>query len=90
MRGTDFTRRFGERLRLLRTAKGMSQEQLADAAGLHRTHVSLIECNRRSVRLESLERLAKALGVEPGELVPPASKPKAKRHDAASSRPEKA
>jgi transcriptional regulator with XRE-family HTH domain len=86
MHGTDFTRRFGERLRLFRTAKGMSQEQLADASGLHRTHVSLIERNHRSVRLESLERLAKALGVEPSELIPPASKTKAKRHDAASSR----
>ncbi|HWE92896.1 MAG TPA: helix-turn-helix transcriptional regulator [Tepidisphaeraceae bacterium] len=88
MRGTDFTRRFGERLRVLRVAKEMSQEQLADAAGLHRTHVSLIERNHRSVRLESLERLANALGVEPSELLPTASKPKpkAKRHDAASPR----
>ena len=60
MRGSDFTRRFGERLRALRAAKQMSQEQLANAAALHRTHVSLIERNRRSVRLESLERLAKA------------------------------
>ena len=86
MRGSDFTRRFGEQLRALRGARQMSQEQLADAAGMHRTHVSLIERNRRSVRLESLERLAKALGVEPAEIIPSASKPKGKRHDAASSR----
>jgi transcriptional regulator with XRE-family HTH domain len=66
----DFTRRFGERLRQARNARGLSQEGLAHAAGLHRTHVSLIERNRRSVRLETLERLAKALRVEPASLIP--------------------
>ena len=86
MRGTDFTRRFAERLHEIRIAKGMSQEQLADEAGIHRTHISLIERNRRSVRLETLERLAKALSVPPAELIPAASKPKAKRSDGTSSR----
>lgn len=61
---------FGQRVRLFRIASGMSQEALAHAAGLHRTHVSLIERNRRSVRLETIERLAKALGVEPARLMP--------------------
>ena len=84
MRGTDFTQRSGERLRALRIAKGMSQEQLADAAGLHRTHVSLIERNRRSIRLESLERLARALGIEPADLVPTTSKSRAKQRNATS------
>ena len=70
MSGPDFTRQFGERLRRLRTEAGFSQEQLADAAGLHRTHISLIERNRRSVRLETLWRLARALNLSPRELVP--------------------
>jgi transcriptional regulator with XRE-family HTH domain len=86
MRGTDFTRRFAERLRELRVAKGLSQEQLADEADIHRTHISLIERNRRSVRLETLERLAKALGVPPAELITTPSKRKAKRSDGTSSR----
>lgn len=46
----------------------MSQEALATAAGLHRTHVSLIERSRRMVRLETVERLAVALGVDVAEL----------------------
>jgi transcriptional regulator with XRE-family HTH domain len=75
MGGNDFSRRFGQRLREIRSSKGMSQEQLAHAAGLHRTHVSLIECNRRSVRLETLERLAKALDVQPAQLLPTLGKP---------------
>jgi transcriptional regulator with XRE-family HTH domain len=61
---------FGERLRQVRLAKRLSQEALADAAGLHRTHVSLIERGRRSVRLETLERLARALAVQPAALLP--------------------
>ena len=71
MSGSDFTKRFGERLREARAAKGLSQEELAHVAGLHRTHVSLIERNRRSVRLETLERLARALGLQPAALMPP-------------------
>jgi transcriptional regulator with XRE-family HTH domain len=70
MHQSDFTKRFGENLRRIRDAKGMTQEQLADSAGLHRTHISLIERNQRSVRLETLERLAIALGVQPHEIVP--------------------
>lgn len=46
----------------------MSQDALATAAGLHRTHVSLIERRRRVVRLETVERLAAALGVDAAEL----------------------
>src|SRR5262245_17919394 len=66
----NFTRRFGERLREVRSARGLSQEDLAHAAGLHRTHVSLIERDRRAVRLDTLEKLARALQVEPASLIP--------------------
>jgi transcriptional regulator with XRE-family HTH domain len=62
--------RFATRLREIRESRRLSQERLADAAGLHRTHISLIERGRRSVRLETIERLAKALQVEPADLMP--------------------
>jgi transcriptional regulator with XRE-family HTH domain len=48
----------------------MTQEQLADAARLHPTHISLIESGRRSVRIETVARLASALGVQPSVLMP--------------------
>jgi transcriptional regulator with XRE-family HTH domain len=48
----------------------MSQEELADAAGLHPTHISLIESGKRSVRIETMERLAKALKMQPGRIMP--------------------
>lgn len=70
MSDRQFSQRFGERLRALRVARGLSQEDLAAAAGLHRTHISLIERNKRSVRLETVQRLAVALGVQPSELIP--------------------
>ena len=65
-----FAEQFGDRVRALREAKGISQEALADAAHLHRTHISLIERGRRSVRLETVERLAVALHVQPARLMP--------------------
>ncbi len=65
----DMTGRFGRRLREFREMRGLSQEALADAAGIHRTHVSLIERNRRAVRLDTLFRLAAALEVDPADLV---------------------
>jgi transcriptional regulator with XRE-family HTH domain len=66
----EFARKFGKRIKSLRNARGMSQESLAEAANLHRTHISLIERARRSVRLETIERLALALEVQPSELLP--------------------
>jgi transcriptional regulator with XRE-family HTH domain len=70
MRDGDYMKRLAARLREARIAKGLSQEELAADAGLHRTHVSLIERNRRSVRVETLVRLARALDVEPASLLP--------------------
>lgn len=61
---------FGKRVRELREAAEMSQEALADAAGLHRTHISLIERGQRSARLETIEALAVAMSVQPSELMP--------------------
>ena len=59
---------FGGRVRLLRKRAGLSQEGLAEAAGLHRTYVSSIERGQRNVGLDNIVRLARALGVEPRSL----------------------
>lgn len=66
----SFVQRFGQRIRALRLARDLSQEALADAARLHRTHISLIERGQRAVRLETIVALAIALGVQPSELMP--------------------
>ena len=66
----SFIKRFGQRVRTLRLERRLSQEALADAADLHRTHISLIERGGRSVRLETVAAVAAALGVQPADLMP--------------------
>ena len=62
---------FARNLKRLRTAAGISQEELADRAGLHRTYISSIERAQRNISLENIFLLAKALGAQPGELLNP-------------------
>jgi transcriptional regulator with XRE-family HTH domain len=59
---------FGKRVRELRLEKGMTQEQLAEAAGLHPTFISNVERGYRNSTLSTLVRLADALGEKPAEL----------------------
>ena len=54
---------FGRRLRELRMARGLSQEALADRAGLHRTYLGSVERGERNVALENIHALAAALQV---------------------------
>jgi transcriptional regulator with XRE-family HTH domain len=66
----DVQTRFGERLRQVRTKKGISQEKLAELAGLHRTYVSSVERGERNISLVNIEKLALALGVFLRDLMP--------------------
>lgn len=65
----DVRKKFGKQLRALREARGWSQEEFADRAGLHRTYVSAVERGVRNPTLSVLERLAKALGIKLSELL---------------------
>jgi transcriptional regulator with XRE-family HTH domain len=58
-----------QRLRLLRTLRGWSQETLAEHAGLHRTYISGIERGERNLGLDNLDKLAQAFGVTVGDLL---------------------
>lgn len=63
-----------ERLRALRTARSLSQEQLAEAAGISRNHVQMLERgspNSANPRLSTLYRLAEALQAQVVDLLPP-------------------
>jgi transcriptional regulator with XRE-family HTH domain len=64
----DILSRFGERVRKLRQASGLSQESFADKCGLDRTYISGIERGRRNVALRNIDSIAAALGVSISKL----------------------
>ena len=66
----DILQKFGQRLRKVRSRKGLSQEALAELAGLHRTYVSSVERGERNISIANIEKLAKALGVKLRDLMP--------------------
>ena len=47
----------------------MSQEQVAELSGVHATEVSRIEAGKRDPRVSTVERLAKAVQLKPGQLL---------------------
>jgi CheY-like chemotaxis protein/DNA-binding XRE family transcriptional regulator len=59
----DVKKSFGASVRIWRDRLGVSQEELAERAGLHRTYISDVERGARNVSLESIERLAGALEI---------------------------
>lgn len=60
---------FGTNIRRIREALGISQEELAHRAGLHRTYIGGIERGERNLGLNNLIKLARALKTEPSELL---------------------
>ena len=60
----DIVKVFGTNLKKYRIAMGISQEAFADKCGMHRTYISAIECYRRSISLENIQRIADALEIE--------------------------
>ena len=63
----DVTRIFAENIKRLRREQGISQEALADEAGLHRTYIGAVERGERNITLLSANRIAEALGVKLSE-----------------------
>ena len=59
----DIIQVFGDNVRLYRQQMGISQEELAEKSGMHRTYISAIECHRRSISLENIQRIADALDI---------------------------
>ena len=60
---------FAANLRRFRHAKGLSQEELADAAEINRTYISKLETGVTYAGLEIIEKLAGVLEIEPAELL---------------------
>jgi transcriptional regulator with XRE-family HTH domain len=64
-----FRRTVGQNVRSIRLRLALTQEELAEKAGLHWTYVSGVERGRYNISLDSLVKLSKALGIKPFELL---------------------
>ena len=60
---------FARNLREIRAKQGLSQEELADIAGLHRTYVGSVERSERNISIDNMERLASALKINIQDLL---------------------
>jgi len=67
----ELQRTVGRNIRRIRAARELSQEELAELIGNHRTYVGSVERGERNLSLRSLERLAAGLGVDPVALLAP-------------------
>ena len=61
---------FSQNVRKARLAKGLSQEDLAELASLHRNYIGGVERGERNISIDNMEKLAKALGSTIAKLVP--------------------
>lgn len=62
-------RKLGDAIRARRQVLGMSQEALADAAGINRTHMGEVERGRRNVSFMGVLKIAKAMDAEASDLI---------------------
>lgn len=60
---------FAANVRKKRLELGLSQEELAESAGVHRTYIGMLERGEKNVTIYNIERVADALGVEPFTLL---------------------
>jgi transcriptional regulator with XRE-family HTH domain len=65
----DLLKKFAGNVRRLRGKKKLSQKALADRVGISVSYVSMLERGQRSPPLETIEKMAKALGVTPASLL---------------------
>ena len=66
---TELRTALARQIRSVRIRRGMSQEELAFRAGLHRTYISLVEGAKKSLTVDSLARIASALDIKPSKLL---------------------
>lgn len=64
----DVKKKFGERVREIRKARGLSQEKLAELSGLDRTYISDVERGERNIGLLNIIRIVDALSTNPKDL----------------------
>jgi transcriptional regulator with XRE-family HTH domain len=59
---------FGQKVRLVRMTKGLSQEELGHLCGLHRTYIGQVERAEKNISLQNISKIANTLDMEVKEL----------------------
>lgn len=65
----NITHVFAINVKKYRLMRGLSQEELADRSGLHRTYISAVERERRNISIENIQKIADALDIEASTLL---------------------
>ena len=65
----DINKQVGERIRKARLAKGLSQEELAFEADLHRAYIGQIERGEKNIGVQNLQKIASALKIKISKLI---------------------
>ena len=60
----EILEKFGEKVRDERIKQHLTQEELAEKAGVHRTYIGMIERAEKNITLENINKIAKALGIK--------------------------
>lgn len=55
--------KFGQRVREIRKKQGLSQEKLAEKAGVHRTYIGMIERAEKNITLSNIQKISRALKI---------------------------
>ncbi|AUT02279.1 transcriptional regulator [Nostoc sp. CENA543] len=66
---TEILQKFGQRVRNERLKQGLSQEELAEKAGLHRTYIGMIERAEKNITLININKIAQALDISIDDLL---------------------
>jgi transcriptional regulator with XRE-family HTH domain len=67
--GGELRETLARNVRMRRQQLGLSQEALGELAGLHRTYIGAVERSERNLSVDNIEKLARALGMAPSELL---------------------
>ena len=65
----NILKRFGNNIKKERLKQGISQEQLASMAGVHRTYIGMVERAEKNVTLKNMEKISKALKISIADLL---------------------
>lgn len=69
MKNQELINRFGKRIRQLREEQNLTQEELAERTGFHRTYIGMVERGERNISLSNIGVFAEYFGMSVGELM---------------------